>query len=298
MYYAWSGAASANKLITLTATAPVLPAQWTVELCPDNGSDAPNCSYAFGGTQNTCSNSSTYNNQWVTTPSAGTTSTLDFCFKGKNGQPQFQKYWTIYTGPTGTFTAFARYDGWINAADNQASPATNRTHDELYAGFIPVGKSYSVVKNNCKGTLNPPASGVCPGGVIQYTLNYANIVAGGNLGTEGQVAAAFPVSIAGSLKLTDDGSASGSNWATFTTGLTEALGAGLSAGTQASCGIVASSCGDQTVGTACTYDAGHPSGVNATKFVCTIGGPGGQLYPAGFSGKTSSGSLVFAAKVK
>ncbi len=133
--------------------------------------------------------------------------------------------------------------------------------------------------------------------MIQYSLNYANIVSGGGVGTEGQATAPFPASGAGTLKLTDDGTANGSNWATYSGGLTEALGAGLTTATQANCGINSSSCGDTTAGTTCTYDAGHPTGVKATKFVCTIGGATGQLYPSGLWGKTSSGSVVFAVKV-
>lgn len=298
-YYMW---AAKNKYhpLTVSAVAPILPAQWTVKVCPDNGSNAPNCSYASG--TGACG-AAADQNKWETNVSAtSSTNTMTYCYfsGGTNGgTPQVVKYWTVYTGPTGTYTAFSRYDGYVDIQDDQTTPAENKTRDELYAGFIPVGKSYSVVTPNCKGTLaSPPPSGVCPGGTIQYTLNYANIVAGGGLGTQGQVQAAFAYSSAGSFKITDDGSASGSNWATYTNGLTEALSAGVTTLNQATCGITAGHCGDTTSGTTCTYTGGGGTGPNATKFVCTIGGASGQLFPSGITGKTSSGSLVFAAKVK
>ncbi|MFN2449615.1 MAG: hypothetical protein ABR508_07470, partial [Candidatus Baltobacteraceae bacterium] len=297
MYYIDTTAKAAHTL-TLTAVAPILPAQWSVQICPD-AAGSPGCGSYTAGSGKCSQAKPAEQNTWESTAidTAGSTASLQYCYySGTTPTAQAVTFWLVYTGPTGTYTAFSRYDGYVQIQDDQPTPASNKTHDELYAGFIPVGKSYSVVKSNCTGSLSVPASGVCPGGVIQYSINYANIVSGGGMGTEGQVAAAFPVSGAGTLKITDDGSASGSNWATYTGGLTGALGAGVSTATQANCGITSSSCGDTTSGTTCVYTGGV-SGVGATKFVCTIGGATGQLYPAAFTGKTSSGSLVFAAKV-
>ncbi len=297
LYYMY---ASKNKYhaITVTASAPVTPTGWTVQVCPDSGSNAPNCAFTTtaGGT---CSPNA---NQWVTSVStAAATNSMTYCYFSQNvngGAPQLVKYWTVYTGPTGTYTAFARYDAVVTASDDQASPAMNRTHDELYAGYIPVGKSSTVISSGCPGTNQGTTAGVCAGGVIQYTVNYANIVAGGGMGTEGQALAPFPAPSPGSLKITDDGSANGSNWATYTNGLTEALSAGLTTSTQANCGKNANSCGDTTAGTTCTYTGAGGSVTVGTKFVCTIGGSSFQLFPPGLSGKTSSGSLVFAVKAK
>ena len=298
-YYNW---AQKNKyhVITVKAVAPILPAQWSVQVCPDNGSNAPNCSYNTG--TGACAAVGDENKWESNVSAAASTNTMTYCYFSQNnsaGVPQAVKYWTVYTGPTGTYTAFSRYDGYADVTDDQGTPAENKTHDELYAGFIPVGKTYSVVSSNCKGTLqSPPASGVCPGGTVQYTLNYANIVAGGGIGTEGQVTSLFPISGAGTLKITDDGTANGSNWATYTNGLTEALSAPVSIANQATCGSTAGHCGDSTTGTTCTYTGGGGTGPGATKFVCTIGGAAFRLYPAGFTSQTSSGSLSFAAKVK
>ena len=303
LYYLDPTQAGDYHPLTVTAVAPILPAQWSVQVCPDNGTNSPNCSYNTGS--GTCANTADQNKWESNVSAAGSTNTMTFCYYSNGAHPktagtaQTAKYWTVYTGPTGTYTAFSRYDGYVDAKDDQATPAENKTHDELYAGFIPVGKTYSVVNANCKGTLqNPPANGVCPGGTVQYTLNYANIVAGANIGTEGQVTALFPISGAGTLKITDDGSANGSNWATYTNGLTETLSAGVSVANQASCGITAGHCGDTTAGTTCAYTGAGGAVTVGTKFVCTIGGAAFRLYPAGFTAQTSSGSLSFAAKVK
>jgi hypothetical protein len=281
--------------LTLAATAPILPSQWTVQVCPDSGG-SPSC--ASPGI--TCKNTNA--NKWMNVSAAGSTATAQFCYRNSVGgtNPQKLAYWTVYTGPTGTYTAFSRYDGWIDAQDDQGTPASNRTHNELYAGFVPIAKNSSVVANGCPSGVSP-ASGVCPSGVIEYSVSYANIVAGGGIGTEGQVAAAFPETKAGSLVISDDGlgGLNGTNWATYTNGLVNALSAGT---TGSSCGVysggVWGACGDTTAGTTCSYDASHPSGVNATSFSCTVGGSSFQLYPSGFTGQISSGTLTFAVQAK
>lgn len=285
--------------ISLGGTAPILPSQWTMQICPDGAqtggtSGTPNCGYAGTGTCKFTAD----RNKWESIGSSGSTATTTFCYHGTTAQKI--PYWAVYTGPTGTYTAFARYDAWIDATDNQTTPAQNRTHDELYAGFVPIFKSNTVVANGCPSGVSP-ASGVCPSGVIKYSVQYANIVSGGGIGTEGQITAAFPETQAGSLVVSDDGlgGLNGTNWGTYTNGLVNAISAGTSG---SSCGVysggVWGTCGDTTAGTTCTYDASHPSGVGATSFACTIGGSGFQLYPSGFTGQTSSGTLTFAAQAK
>lgn len=296
LYYVNTGGGYVT--VTLTGTAPILPAQWSMLICPDGAqtggtAGTPNCSYAGTGT---CKNTAD-RNKWESVGTSGSTSTTTFCYHGTVAQAV--PYWAVYTGPTGTYTAFSRYDGWIDATDSKTS-ASNRTHNELYAGFVPIAKSTSVVANGCPSGVSPP-SGVCPSGVIEYSVQYANIVAGGGIGTEGQVAAAFPETQAGSLVISDNGSGglNGTNWATYTNGLVNALSAGT---TGSSCGVYSGgawgTCGDTTAGTTCTYDASHPTGVNATSFSCTVGGGSFQLYPSGFTGQTSSGTLRFAVQAK
>lgn len=293
LYYNNTG--TSVHTLTLTATAPILPSQWTVQVCPDS-SGSPSC--ASPGL--TCKNANA--NKWMNVSAAGSTATAQYCYRNGAGgtNPQKVAYWTVYTGPAGTYTAFSHYDGWIDAQDDQGSPASNRTHNELYAGFVPIAKNTKVVTNGCPSGVSP-ASGVCPSGVIEYSVSYANVVAGGGLGTEGQVAAAFPETQAGSLVISDNGlgGLNGTNWGTYTNGLVNALSAGTSG---SSCGVYGGgawgACGDSTAGTTCTYDASHPAGVNATSFSCTIGGSGFQLYPPGFAGQTSSGTLTFAVQAK
>ncbi len=108
---------------------------------------------------------------------------------------------------------------------------------------------------------------------------------------------------AGTLVITDDGTQNTtsqqtiSNWAAFSKGLYAALSAGLS--TNTACGMTpASPCGDTTAGTTFAYAGGQPSGVGATKFIATVGGSAFQLYPSGFAGETSQGSITFAVQVQ
>ncbi len=96
--------------------------------------------------------------------------------------------------------------------------------------------------------------------------------------------------------LSDNGSSgpAGTNWAQYSGGLLTALSAGTSGATCGSGG----SCGDVSSGTTCAYDAGHPGGIGATSFACTVGGSSFRLYPQNFTGKTSSGYITFAVRAK
>lgn len=264
--------------ISVTATAPVLPAQWSAQVCPDNAG-APNCAYTGTGRCTKIAD----RNLWMSAGAAGSASTAQYCYYSGTAGAAVARipYWVVYTGPTGTYTAFARYDALVEASDNNATQATNKTHNELYAGFVPVAKTSTSLSNgNCKG-FTAPAQGVCPGGTIKYSLQYANIVAGGGLGTEGQDTEPFVLTGAGSLVISDNGSTgpAGTNWAQYTGGL-------LSPVT------------DTTANTTCTYNGGGAFVAGATNFACTIGGASFRLYPSGFTGQTSSGTLNFQATVK
>ncbi len=216
-------------------------------------------------------------------------------------------YWVRYTGPI-SLTAFARYDAAITVSAN----ATNSTHNELYAGFVPLTKQVAVVASGCPSGALPtyPALGVCPGGIIRYTIDYRNVIAGGGLGTEGGNASAFPIAAAGTFVITDDGTLSLSsqstqaNWASFDGGFYAALAPGLGVSGNTSCGSGSSACGDSTAGTTFLYATGVPrsafsaaysSAVSA--FEATIGGASGSLYPNGFA-HTWQGTLSFAVTVK
>jgi hypothetical protein len=275
LYYKWTSSGKYMQL-NVNAAAPLSPSGWSVQLCPDNGG-APNCGYNTG--TGSCSKKAD-RNLWMDVGAAGSTSTIHYCYYSTAANyTAIVPYWAVYVGPTGTYTAFARYDGLIAATDSQGTPALNKTHNELYAGFIPIAKTSTTLSNgNCKG-FTVPAQGVCPGGTIQYSLQYANIVAGGGLGTEGQDGEPFIESGAGSLVVSDDGKSGLGNWGSYTGGL-------LSAVT------------DTTAGTACTYNSGGAFVAGATQFSCTVGGSAFQLYPQGFSGKTSSGTLTFQVTAK
>ncbi len=310
---------NANHIITLTAQAPTAPSGWTVEICADSytggtgpplpSPTTPNCATNNVGVTCKPSNFGGPPNNWIVAGTAGTignTYTATYCAE-KNSGKFYDWYWTIYTAPANGLVAFQRYDASIAATDNVASPnnSYNATHDELYPGFVPLTKSFKVISNGCPAGATPtyPALGVCPGGVLQYTLDYRNVVAGGGLGTEASLPSAFLETGAGSFVVTDDGTQSTTsqttvpNWATFSNGLKEALSNNLGAA-NVNCGTTAATCGDSTAGTTFTYDAGHPSGIAATKFTATIGGATFSLYPINYAGQKSQGTVTFAIVVK
>lgn len=295
LYYS-DTAKNANHILTLTAAVPAAPAGWTATICADN-SGSPSCTPAATYTKCVNGSGAAAANSWMNYGSA----TATYCYgsgnSGGSGQPQTVPYWVEYTGPNGTYTAFNRYDGYVTASDDNSPANTNVTHHELYAGIVAVSKSSSVVTNGCPANVNPP-SGTCPGGVIKYAVQYANIVAGGGLGTEGQVTSLFPGTQSNSLHISDDGSAGTNNWATYTAGLVNALSNSVMSGAP-NCGVYSGgswgTCGDTLAGTTCTYTGGA-GGVGATAFNCTIGGGSLQLYPAGITGQTSTGTMYFAVK--
>jgi hypothetical protein len=112
---------------------------------------------------------------------------------------------------------------------------TNDSYDVLYpGGALRLTKSVVVTTSNCPAGASPsaPANAVCPGGVLTYSLAYANLAPAGlasgtGLGTEPAFATnAINLS---SVLLTEDGAATSAtgtvytnNWATNTYGLNAA----------------------------------------------------------------------------
>lgn len=299
--------------LTFTAQAPVLPGNWNVKLCQSNtGNTAPNCSAV---TTNACTSSANQNKWVLVSNSATNLDTAEYCYySGTNGGTAgVVTYWTVYTPASATYTAFQRYDSVINMTDDVSN--TNATHTELYAGYVVLTKNTTVVSSGCPAGEKPTyASGVCPGGVLRYTVDYRSIVAGAALGTEGAVASLFPYTSAGKLVLTDDGttttssSTTAANWASFSSGMKEALHNNLGTNNTL-CGDGASHCGDSNTGSTFLYYTGIPAGgtgsstfptspTQATKFAVTVGGTSFSLYPPNFSGKTSQGTITFAVTVK
>jgi hypothetical protein len=259
-FYANNPSTSSNETVTLTVTAPTSPAGWTARVCPDNGANAPSCAVA---------------GSWLSVGTAGATSSSTFNVLKKTNSGNV-KYWVVYSAPAGV-VAFTRYDAVIAASDGTT---TNYTHNELYPGFVVLTKTVTVQSTGCPAGVTPPASGVCPGGVLLYTIDYRNIVAGA--ASESGVAGAWPSTGAGSFVITENG-ASNANWSTTTNGLKEALVAGANGTT---------TFGDSTAGS--TFSGATAS---STAFTCTVGGASGSLVPSGVAG-TSQGTLTFRVTVK
>ncbi|MFY9779022.1 MAG: hypothetical protein WAJ85_00755 [Candidatus Baltobacteraceae bacterium] len=130
---------------------------------------------------------------------------------------------------------------WQITVKGVSGSETNDTYDVLYpGGALKISKSVAATATNCpsvsSGTepANGSTSGVCPGGVMTYTLSYQNLApaglapSGAALGTE--PAFATNAVLISSALLTEDGGASCSsgcttytnNWATNTFGLNAA----------------------------------------------------------------------------
>lgn len=302
LYY--SGTTSA-KTITLTATSP---AGWTAKVCADaNGiTTTPTVPSASCSLNVTCPIGTT-TSVWMSETGS---STAKLC-AAKNVATA-SVYWVEYSIGSTTLTSFSRLDATISSSDGTIS---NVTHDELYDGFIPLTKNVAVVSNGCPSGVSPTygALGVCSGGVLRYTIDYRNIMAGGGLGTEGAAYSAFTLSQAGSLVITDDGTLSSvsqgatPNWATFanpSTGFYAQLQAGLGTSGNINCGSGTNACGDSTAGTTFQYATGIPRGAfsstfstAATAWQAVIGGATFQLYPPS-TGHPSQGTITFAIVVK
>src|ERR1700733_14252954 len=129
--FAYNNVSGANKLLTLTATAPTSPAGWTVQICR-NAAGVPNC---------------TTNTRWTAIGAAGSTATSTY--NAATGNSTID-YWTVYSAPGG-LTAFSRYDAPIYITDGGAN--SNWTHDELYPGYVVLTKQMQVQTTNCGGAV-------------------------------------------------------------------------------------------------------------------------------------------------
>jgi hypothetical protein len=305
MYYSNT---DSNTPVRIAVSAPT---GWSAQVCQDAGGGEGGEGGDGGGgitTTPTSANCTPVDNENCSYPgwkTVGGTATATFCAQGRAAVNTV--YWVRYTGPT-TLVAFHRYDAVITVSGR----VSNATHNELYAGIVALTKSYAVASSNCPAGVQPtyPLLGVCPGGVVRFTTDYRNIVAGGGMGTEGADARAFPVTAPGSFVLTDDGTISiasqtnAANWGTFGAGLYAQLQPGLGTSGNANCGDAGGACGDSTAGTTFVYAAGVPHGTYAasyaagvTAFQATIGGASGQLYPAGLA-RTWQGTITCAVIVR
>ncbi len=204
-------------------------------------------------------------------------------------------YYVKYIIPAGA-AYFYRYDGLVTATSVSSGTTSNTTHDELYSGFVALTKSQSVTTNGCPSGISPSyaANTICPTGVLQYTIDYRNLV----MGTSStNVSFSAVVTQAGSFAITDDGTLSTStsttttaNWASFAT----MVGAPT----------------DSTASASYLYYTGIPAGgtssstwsAAATKFVETVGGASFQLVPKNYNGPSGTqgnqGTVSFSITVK
>ncbi|HKP71456.1 MAG TPA: hypothetical protein VJT82_00870, partial [Pyrinomonadaceae bacterium] len=97
------------------------------------------------------------------------------------------------------------FDSVIQAASTITPANTNQTIDRLYTGFVRLDKTVSVVD----GSGNPSAT--VPGAIIVYNIVYTNIM---SVPAAGSGSSALTAT---NLVITEDGTAGGNNWATYTT---------------------------------------------------------------------------------
>ncbi len=248
----------------------VTVAGWKVGVYSDNA-----CTSALGGSTDG-SSSSTAANVSVTSGNSLT-------------------YYVKYIVPAGA-PYFNRFDSLISATSNGDNTKSNATHVELYSGFVALTKSQNVTSNGCPSGVSPSyaANTVCPTGVLQYTVDYRNLV----MGTSStNVSFASVTTQAGSLQIGDDGTLSVSassttipNWASFA--------------------AMTASPADSTAGSTYTYYTGIPASgggsatwsVSATKFVDVVGGAAFQLVPKNYNAPSASqgnqGTIQFSISVK
>jgi hypothetical protein len=283
-----------------TTSGGTVSSGWTFGIYSDSG-----CSSALGGS----------------TQGATTAATNVAVSSGANLQ-----YYVKYVVPSG-LKYFTRFDATITATSNGTGSPANTTHDELYSSFIALTKSVNVTSTNCpSGALpslpssSPTGAEVCPGGTLQYTVDYRNLV----LGTAStNVSFAQTFTQAGLLNIDDDGTGTGGgtlalggaftngnytsgNWGVYTNGLTGAPTDNDSASAARSGG---------NASTLTYWLAGSSTGTAAaaTRFNDKVGGSTFQLIPHGFftssiAGNPSSvtepaakdwqGTITFTAIVK
>jgi hypothetical protein len=110
------------------------------------------------------------------------------------------------------------FDSIIQAASGNTPANTNQTIDRLYTGFVRLNKTATVVDS----AGNPSAT--IPGAIIVYQITYTNIMTVPAAGSNSSALTAT------SLVISEDGSAGGNNWATYTTQVTSPAPSITSAG--------------------------------------------------------------------
>ncbi|HEX8456489.1 MAG TPA: hypothetical protein VF656_04130 [Pyrinomonadaceae bacterium] len=100
------------------------------------------------------------------------------------------------------------FDSIIQATSANTPASNNQTIDRLYTGFVRLDKSVTVV--DASGNPSPTV----PGAIIVYQINYTNIMTAPAAGSNSSALTAT------NLVITEDGTAGGNNWATYTTQVT------------------------------------------------------------------------------
>jgi|GEM_PF-3348981 len=261
LYY--DNTANGSRAVNLSVTAPP---GWSAQICYDNAG-APVCGSATAGA---CQGGA-----WQGS-AAGPTATAS-CTQNKRSVA-ITRFWVRYTTPASGLTAFTRYDGIVTATET-ASSTSNATHNELYSGFVVLTKSATVVSTGCPPGVTPAyANGTCPGGVLLYSIDYRNIIAG----AASEPTLLYPQTSAGTFGITEDGNASGNSWAAYTHGLKEAL--------------IASADGSTTFGDSTAASVLTTATVGSTSFKDQVGGASFKLVPKGIG--AWQGTLTFRVVVK
>ncbi len=176
-----------------------LPAGWTVSFQSTGQSASGSCAAVCAGTTITS----------VCVPSGAT-----------------QTYKVLMTPPASvtTFNAFTGYGDAVTATSTNDNTKTNVTTDEFFVGgFVKLAKTIQNASGQpcaTASTWTSSPANVNPGDCLQYTVTYTNVCPGQGSGANNQVLNA------GSLVITENGTASGgtqvaytNNWATYTNGL-------------------------------------------------------------------------------
>ena len=132
-----------NANDTFTLSAPTVPADFTVEISTDNGTN-------------------------YTTVSGGGTVSLPVTY-GSSAQI------LVRIKTTAVKPVLNGFDVVIQAASGITPANTNRTIDRYYTGFVRLDKSYTVANPTGVGGATDPV----PGAVITYTITYTNIATTG-----------------------------------------------------------------------------------------------------------------------
>ncbi len=195
-----------------------------------------------------------------------------------------------YTATAGV-PPFAGVDSTITVfgtRDTPTTPERNTTHVDLYpGGAVSLVKTQTIVSSNCNGTpslVTSAPTGVCPGGIVKYSLLYTN-VAPATLATNGSALGTEPtfalngVSVNG-LQITEDGAqqvnGNTSSWALYSYGALQPT--------------------DTTAGTTYTTGVAFSTGGTAqgtTHFSALIGGATSYKLQPG-----SNGTVSFNVTVK